>query len=96
MAEENISEEFRPKNTDETRNYLIEEINRYELISKRHKKDLYNSKLYWIFLVLACTITRCISVFTFAFMIGIPMVTTSSTIGLKTCAITAVIKIFNN
>ena len=38
MAEENVSQEFRLKNTDETRNYLIEEINRNELISKRHKK----------------------------------------------------------
>ena len=28
MAEENISQEFRFKNIDETRNYLIEEINR--------------------------------------------------------------------
>ena len=38
MAEENISQEFRLKNIDETRNYLIEEINRNELISKRHEK----------------------------------------------------------
>ena len=28
MAEENIIQEFRLKNIDETRNYLIEEINR--------------------------------------------------------------------
>ena len=28
MAEENVSQEFRLKNIDETRNYLIEEINR--------------------------------------------------------------------
>ena len=27
MSEENISQEFRLKNIDETRNYLIEEIN---------------------------------------------------------------------
>ena len=38
MAEENISQEFRLKNIDETRNYLIEEINQNELISKRYKK----------------------------------------------------------
>ena len=34
MAKENISQEFRFKNIDETRNYLIEEINRNELMSK--------------------------------------------------------------
>ena len=28
MAEKNINQEFRLKNIDETRNYLIEEINR--------------------------------------------------------------------
>ena len=38
MAEENKSQEFRLKNVDETRNYLIEEINQSELISKKHKK----------------------------------------------------------
>ena len=46
MAKENISQEFRLKNIDETRNYLIEEINRNELMSKKHKKDCKNSKLY--------------------------------------------------
>ena len=38
MSEENISEEFRRENIDETRNFLIEEINRNELMSKKHKK----------------------------------------------------------
>ena len=38
MPEENMSQEFRLKNIDETRKYLIEEINRIELISKKHKK----------------------------------------------------------
>ena len=37
MAEENINQEFRLKNIDETRNYLMEEINRNELMSKKHK-----------------------------------------------------------
>ena len=45
MAEENISQKFRPKNIDITKNYLIEEINRNGLMSKKHK-GLYNSKLY--------------------------------------------------
>ena len=38
MSEENISQEFILKNIDETRNYLIEEINQNELKSKKHKK----------------------------------------------------------
>ena len=38
MAEENISQKFRLKNINETRNYLIEEINQNELMSKKHTK----------------------------------------------------------
>ena len=38
MAAENISEELRLKNADETKNYLIEERNRNESISKKHQK----------------------------------------------------------
>ena len=34
MSEENIVQEFRMKNIDETRNYLIEEINQNELINE--------------------------------------------------------------
>ena len=46
MTEENISEEFRLKTIDETRNFLIKHINRNELISKKTHKSLYNFKLY--------------------------------------------------
>ena len=37
MPEETISQEFRFKNMDETKNYLIEEINQNELMSKENK-----------------------------------------------------------
>ena len=38
MVEGNISPELRLKNIDETRNYLIEEIEQDELVSDKHKK----------------------------------------------------------
>ena len=38
MVEENKSQEFRMKNIDETRDNLIEEVKRNELMSKNHKK----------------------------------------------------------
>ena len=44
MVEENISQDFRSKNTDETRSYLIEKVNRNELMSKKHKKVYTISK----------------------------------------------------
>ena len=37
MAEKSISQEFRMKNIDETRNYFIEEIKQNELKSKNCK-----------------------------------------------------------
>ena len=40
MSEENINQEFRLKNIDKTRNYLIEEINWNELMNKKQKKSL--------------------------------------------------------
>ena len=47
--EENISEEFKLKHVDETRNYLIEEINQNELIRKKPKKVcLYSFESYWV------------------------------------------------
>ena len=40
-----MSQKFRLKNIDETRNYFLEEIKQNELMSKS-TKDLFNSKLY--------------------------------------------------
>ena len=37
MVEENIRQAFRLKNIDETRNYLLEELKQYELMSRKHK-----------------------------------------------------------
>ena len=38
MSEKNISHEFRLETIDETRNFLIEEINQNELVRKKYKK----------------------------------------------------------
>ena len=92
MAEENISQEFRLKNIDETRNYLIEEINRNELMSKKHKKVCTTLNYIEHFLIVASSITECISISVFASLIGIPIGITSSAKELKICAITAGIK----
>ena len=45
MVEENIRQEFRFKNTDETRNYFLNEIEQNELTSKKHK-IVCTTKLY--------------------------------------------------
>ena len=92
MSEENISQEFRLKNIDETRNYLIEEINPNELMNKKHKKVCTTSNCIEHFLIFASTITGCVSISAFASLVGIPVGITSSAIGLEICAITSGIK----
>ena len=56
MAEENISQEFSLKKIDETKSYLIEEINRNELMSKKHKKICTTLNYIEQFLILASAI----------------------------------------
>ena len=73
MAEENMSQEFRLKNTDETRNYLIEEINRNELMSKKHKKICVTLSYIEDFLILASTVARRVSISDLVSLIGIPI-----------------------
>ena len=46
MVEENINQEFRLKNIDETRNYSLEEVKQNELMSRKHKKHFCNSKFF--------------------------------------------------
>ena len=89
MAEENIIRGFRLKNIEETRNYIIEKIHRNELISKKHKKIYATLNYIDHFLMLASTITRCVSISDFASLIGNPLGITNSAIGLKIYAITA-------
>ena len=38
MAKENVSLDFRLKKTDETRNYLLDEIKHNDFMSETHKK----------------------------------------------------------
>ena len=96
MAEENISLEFRLKNIDETKKYLIEEINRNELMSKKHKKIYTTLNYIEHFIILASTITGYVSISAFASLVGILIGITSSAIGLKICAITAGNKKYNS
>ena len=92
MAKENIHQEFILKNLDETKNCLIEEINRNELMSKKHKRVCTTLNYIQHFLILTCTIMGYISSSSFASLVGIPIGITSSAIGFKICAITVGVK----
>ena len=88
MVAESISKELRLKNGDETKNYLIEEINRNESISKKHQKVCWTLDYFEHFLILAPVISWCVSNSAFASLVAIPIKNTNSAIGLKICLIT--------
>ena len=75
------------KNIDETRNYLLEEIEQNKLMSRKHKKVCTSLNYIKHFVILASSITGCISISSFPSLFGIPIGVTSSAIGLKICAI---------
>ena len=77
---------------DKTKDKTIEEINWNELMSKKYKTLCATLNYIENFLILASTVTRCVSISSFASVVGIPIGITSSAIGLKICAITARIK----
>ena len=79
MSEEKISQQFKLKNTNETKKYLIEEINQNKLISKRHK-NVYRVLNYIKHLLILISI---VFISAFASLVGIPIGITSSAIGLK-------------
>ena len=92
MGEENISQKFRLRHIDETRNYFLQEIEQNKLMSKKHKKVCTTLNYIEHVLILASAITGCIAISAFTSLLGIPIGITSSAIGLKSCAITAGIK----
>ena len=73
MPEENVKQEFRLKRLDEIRNNLIEEINRNELMSKKHKKVCRVLNYIDHSLIVISTITGCVSISTFASLVAIPI-----------------------
>ena len=92
MTEENISQEFKLKNIEETRNGFIEEINQNELISQKHKKACRVLNYIEHSTILVSTVTGCTSISAFTSLVAIPVGITSSAVGLKVCAIKSGIK----
>ena len=63
----NISQEFRLKFINETRNSFLEEIDQNEFISRKHNKVCTILNCIEHFLILGSTIVECISISAFAF-----------------------------
>ena len=87
-----MSQEFRLKNMNETRNYFLGEIKQNQLMNRKHKKVCTTLSYIEHILILAFTITGYVSVSAFASLLGTPVGITTSAIGLKICAMAAGIK----
>ena len=89
MPVKNINEEHRLQKIEETRNYLLREIDHNELISKKHK-NIDRVLNYTDYLLISTwAITGCVFISAFASLVGILIGITSSAIELKNCVIAA-------
>ena len=77
-----INMEFRFKNIDETRNYLLDKINN-DLMSGNYKKTYYYLNYVEHMLILASTVTGYVLISEFASLVAIPVGIRSSGIGKK-------------
>ena len=94
-----MNQEFWFKNTDEIRNYFLEEINQNEFISKKQKKVCTTLTYITHFIfstTIASTIAGCTSISVFVSLLGVPIRITSSPMGWKICAIATGIKNFQS
>ena len=92
MPEENMNQELRFKKSDEIRNYLIGEINRNELMSKKQKKGCRSLNYIDHSLIVIYTITGCVLFSAFASLVGFLTGITSFAIESNIFVITAGIK----
>ena len=79
----------------ETRNHFLEPVKHNKLMSTKPKKICTTLSYIEHFLILASTISGCISVSAFVFLLGILIGITSYAIGLKTCALTWELKMIS-
>ena len=66
------------KNIEEIKNYLINEIDQNDLMSKKHEKGFTILNYTENFFILVSAITGCVSISAFTSLVGIPMGITSS------------------
>ena len=84
-----MNQEFKLKKIDEIRDYLIDEKNENELMSKKPRNLCRVLNYTEHLLNVISTITGWVSISAFASLVGISVGITSSAIGLKICVIHA-------
>ena len=89
MVEE-ASINFRLRKNDKTRNDLLHEVKHNDLMSEKYKRTWKYLSCFGHLLILASTITGCVSAF--ASLADIPVGITNSTVVINICAIPVGIK----
>ena len=83
MTKQNVSLGFRLNKTDETRNYLLEEIKCNEFMSEKHPKICRALNKFEHFLVFVSAVNGCVSISTFSSLVIVSIDIASSAVGLK-------------
>ena len=95
LLKEKVNLDFRQK-IDETKNFLLEEIKKWWLNEWKSQKIVQDFKLLWKFSFFISAISGCVSTSAFASLVGDPVGIASSGTGLKVCAITTGINMYNS
>ena len=83
MTKQNVSLGFRLNKTDETRNYLLEEIKCNEFMSEKHPKICRALNNFEHFLVFVSPVNGCVSISTFSSLVIVSIDIASSAVGLR-------------
>ena len=83
MTKQNVSLGFRLNKTDETRNYLLEEIKCNEFMSEKHPKICRALNKFEHFLVFVSAVNGCVSISTFSSLVIVSTDIASSAVELK-------------
>ena len=92
MTLENLSLDFRLKNIDEARDYLLDKVKHNGLMNEGHKNVCRALNYLEHFLDFVYAARRCVLVSSFTSLVGFPIGIASSAVGIKYCATTAGIK----
>ena len=93
---EQASLEFRLRKIDETRDYVLDEIKHNNLISEIYKKTCKYLSYVEHLLILASTVTGCVSISAFASLVCMPVGITSSVVQINICVLISGIKTCNS
>ena len=79
---------FRLTKTDETKKHFLDETKHNYLISKKCPRIHKNWNYVEHLLILVSTVTWWVSIFAFYSIVCVPIVITSSAVGIKLCSVT--------